>query len=91
MFFFSYNQAMEKKSYSKFCCGDGVKLSGFSSVVKVCRLASISRAKLYVDFEDRRYKSNFYDALRRALDKKHIIERAIMEAAINEMKGSEGK
>lgn len=77
---------MKEKIEDKFCCGDGVKLAGFSSAVKVCKLAFISRTKLYADFSDRRFKSNFYGHLRKAMDKKHMIERSKMEAAIIEMK-----
>ncbi len=82
---------MDKDEEKEFSCGDSVKLAGFTSVTKVCILSEVSRNKMYEDFHDRNNtlrKSKYYDYLRRAMDKKHMIERSQMEGAIINMKSN---
>ena len=73
-------------------CSEAVKLAGFKTVAQVVKLSNRSKASMFVDFSDRKFKSNFADNLRRAMDAKHmreraiqVVERAVMEAAIIEI------
>ena len=66
-------------------CSEAVKLAGFKSVAQVVTLSNRSKASIFIDFSDRKFKSKFYDNLRRAMDAKHMQERAVMEAAIIEI------
>lgn len=69
-------------------CSEASKLAGFKSAMQVSTLANISKASMYIDFNSRfspRSKPRFIATLRKAMDKKHMIERAVMEAAIKEI------
>ena len=73
---------------SKLSLSDAVKMAGFKSAVEVAGLSSVSRPKLYIDYEDRfrpLKRPVFYNHLRKAMDAKHMQERAVMEAAIIEI------
>jgi len=63
-------------------CSEAVKLAGFKSVAQVVSLSKRSKAAIFIDFSDRNFKSKFYSNLRKAMDAKHMQERAVMESAI---------
>ena len=70
------------------------KLAGFKGRMEVSALADVPVRTMQDDFSTRLRpfaKPKIYNHLRRALDKKHMIERGIMEAAINKMKEKEGQ
>ena len=69
-------------------CSDAVKLAGFKTGTQVASLAEVSKRTLLYDFDIRfsyQRKPRFIATLRKAMDKKHMIERAVMEAAIVEI------
>ena len=79
---------------NKLKCNHAMKLAGFKSKAQVAELAGISVRGLFDEFTFRfrlREKPKLPATLRKAMDKKHMIERAVMEAAIVEiMKESKG-
>lgn len=66
-------------------CNHAMKLAGFKSKAQVAELAGISIRGLFDEFTFRfrwREKPKLPSTLRKAMDAKHMQERAVMEAAI---------